>query len=262
MLEQKAPPKADFVGVVTSRLSKVVPADFEGRILKVYVQVGSVVKAGDVIAELDTSELKAQLANAAAQETAAGGDAGSACAQASDAQRQVLLNQKLFKAGAVSGEAIKNAQAQVSSLGGACGGASGRYKAAKVQRVELERQIGLAVVKAPIGGKITTVKYKEGEVARKGFPIARVFDPSDLTIRFAVPRERKDEIKIGQRVEITVTGTNRLVSATVEKISDDLEPPVNFTMVDADIDDSKLAPDEVSVASAGHVRIAEAGGKR
>jgi hypothetical protein len=33
---------------------------------------------------------------------------------------------------------------------------------------------------------------------------------------------------------------------------------VNFTIVEADIDDSKLRPDEIRVASNGRVRIAEA----
>jgi hypothetical protein len=40
------------------------------------------------------------------------------------------------------------------------------------------------------------------------------------------------------------------------------EPPINFTVVEADIDDSKLAPGELAVASVGRVRIADARGAK
>jgi hypothetical protein len=73
-----------------------------------------------------------------------------------------------------------------------------------------------------------------------------------------VPKEHRAKIAKGQRVELTVDGADGPIWATVNYISDELEPPVNFTIVEADIDDSKLRPDELRVASKGTVRIAEA----
>ena len=101
-----------------------------------------------------------------------------------------------------------------------------------------------------------------GEVAQIGTPLARVFDPSDLIMRFAVPKEHRGELMLGQRVELTVEGNARPVWATVTNISGAQEPPINFTVVEADIDDTKLAPGELTVASVGRVRIADARGAR
>jgi HlyD family secretion protein len=76
-------------------------------------------------------------------------------------------------------------------------------------------------------------------------------------VQFAVPIEDADKIKPGQKVELKIDGTNQTVFAKVEKIDPAQEPPVNFAVVLADIDDSKLRPDEVRVTSTGRVRIAD-----
>jgi hypothetical protein len=77
-----------------------------------------------------------------------------------------------------------------------------------------------------------------------------------------VPREHRGELALGQRVELAVDGNPRPVWATVTNISGAQEPPINFTVVEADIDDTKLAPGELAVASVGRVRVADTrGGK-
>jgi hypothetical protein len=40
------------------------------------------------------------------------------------------------------------------------------------------------------------------------------------------------------------------------------EPPINITVVEADIDDAKLAPGELQVAAVARVRIADARGAK
>ena len=90
-----------------------------------------------------------------------------------------------------------------------------------------------------------------------------MFDPRDLMIRFAVPKDQRDTVQPGRRVELRIEGVDRAIWATVERIADE-EPPLNFAVVEADIDDTRLAPDEVRVTAQGRVRIADArpGGKR
>ena len=47
---EAAPEIPDFPGVVTSRNSKVVPAEFQGRVERVSIFAGQKVRAGDPIA--------------------------------------------------------------------------------------------------------------------------------------------------------------------------------------------------------------------
>jgi hypothetical protein len=71
-----------------------------------------------------------------------------------------------------------------------------------------------------------------------------------------VPNEYRSQLKLGGKVELTVDGAAQPVWALITDIADE-EPPITFSVVTADIDDSKLRPDEIQVAKDGRVRLVE-----
>ena len=158
--------------------------------------------------------------------------------------------------GVAAGMEVTGAEAEWKSQGAQSGAAMARGGTAKADRAVAERQLSHAQMTSPLDGIVMMLKAKEGQVAQSGEPIARVFDPSDLLIRFSVPKDYRKDVKLGGRVELHIDGVERVVWATVDRISDE-EAPINFAVVEADIDDSKLGPDEVRIASVGHVRLAE-----
>jgi multidrug efflux pump subunit AcrA (membrane-fusion protein) len=254
--------RPEFVGVVTSRRSEVIPASFTGRIVRLSITPGQRVHVGDPIAKLDDTDLKSQIAGYLAEESAARKQAGASGALASAAQHDVLTATRAYGRGAGTRNAILDAQAKRSSNGAQSSADLARGDVAKTKRDIAERQLAHAEITSPLDGVVMMIKAKNGEVAQQGAPLARVFDPKDLLIRFSVPHEYRSQIALNSRVELRIEGVERPVWATVDKLADE-EAPLNFTVVEADIDDSKLAPDEVRVASVGRVRIADArGGKR
>jgi RND family efflux transporter MFP subunit len=251
----------DFPGVVTSRNTKVVSAEFPGRVDRIHIFNGQRVREGDPILRLDDSELKAQIEAARQNELAARADAGAAGAQAHAARMAFQRDARLGKRGYVSRGQIDNARAQSQSLGAQSGAHGFRAESYKAERNRLEGLVAKAQATAPIDGIVMMVKVNEGEMAQKGTPLARVFDPKDLIMKFAVPKEHRHLVAPGKRVELRVEGVERTLWATVERIADQ-EPPLNFSVVEADIDDAKLNPDEIRLTAKGRVRIAEApGGK-
>ena len=253
----------DFPGVVTSRNTKVVSAEFAGRVDRIHIFNGQKVRAGDAIMRLDDTELKAQIEAARQNELAARADAGAAGAQAFAARRQFQRDTILGRRGIVSKGALDNARAQSAALGAQSGAHSFRAESYKAERNRLEGLVAKSTATAPLDGVVMMVKVNEGEMAQKGTPLARVFDPKDLIMKFAVPKEHRHLVAPGKRVELRVEGVERTLWATVERIADQ-EPPLNFAVVEADIDDAKLNPDEVRLTAKGRVRIADAsaGGKR
>lgn len=251
-LETQQP--AEFVGVVTSRNSKVITADFEGRIEKLELHNGQRVHAGQIVATLDDTELKSKLDAALAQKASAQAQAARAGAVAANAARKAHLEQRLMRTGASSPEAVRNAIAEQRAAGADGGVAAGQIREAVANIDELTKLIAAADVKAPIDGVVSVVKAKEGEVAHKGTAIARVFDPDALVIRFAVPRPQAASIKVGTAVQLT-TDEGRTVPATVQRPDDDLDPTIDFTVFQATIDPSYRI-DEIRVGDNGHVRIA------
>lgn len=258
-----APEIPDFPGVVTSRNTKVVAAEFAGRVERVQIFNGQRVRAGDPIVKLDDSELKSQIESARQNELAARADAGAAGAQAFAARNAYERDARLGKRGYVSRGQIDSSRAQSASLGAQSGAHTFRAESYKAERTHLEELVAKAQTTAPIDGVVMMLRLNEGEMAQKGTPIARVFDPKDLMMKFAVPKEHRHLIAPGKRVELRIEGVERTLWATIERIADQ-EPPINFSIVEADIDDSKLNPDEIRLTAKGRVRIADAsaGAKR
>jgi RND family efflux transporter MFP subunit len=254
------PPPVEFTGVVTSRRSSVIASQVQGRIEKMSIHTGQLIKAGELVAKLDETELKTKLDQARGQEASARAEAGAYGAQQSGLRKKWRAETQLLKKGATSPMAVATAQSEMLSVGGQGGAAMARAISAKAAREQAEKDLTRAQIFSPLDGVVTNIKAHEGEVAQVGTPLARVFDPADLILRFAVPKDHRGEVQLGQRVELAVEGNSRPVWATVSNISGAQEPPINFTVVEADIDDTKLAPGELTVASVGRVRIADARG--
>ena len=248
----------ELVGIVTSRVAKVITADFEGRVDHLELHDGERVHAGQVVAHLDATELRAKRAQLDAQRRAARAQAARAGALAANAARRARVEQRLMRLGASSPDAYRNAASEASADGADGGVAAGQIAEATAQIEELDKLIASAEVKAPIDGVVSVVKVQEGEVAHKGTAIARVFDPGALVVRFAVPRGELDAVPAGTSIDLH-TGDGRDVHATVERAEDSHDPAIEFVVVEAAIDPHTPA-DAIRVGDNGHVRVATRGG--
>jgi multidrug efflux pump subunit AcrA (membrane-fusion protein) len=252
--EEEAP--IEFVGVVTSRNSTVLIAEFTGRIDQFNIHAGKKVKKDELLAKLDTGDIATEIAQLQASERSSMSSAGADAAMASAARVGVKGAERMRRFGAGTSMDLTQRNADARAAGARAGAASQQAQGYREQRKRLEELLPRAEVKSPIDGVVMMVRAKQGEMAQKGTQLARVFDPSDLLFRFAVPKEHRSKVKLGERIQLFVDGVDHPVWATVEQISQELEPPMSFTVVDADIDDTKLQPDEIRVASQGRVRLA------
>jgi multidrug efflux pump subunit AcrA (membrane-fusion protein) len=261
---KEPPPPAEFVGVITTRESRTITAKVQAPIKAFHVQPGEKVNVGAPIAELDTGELEIKLAQAQANEKAAEMEAGSFGAQLGALRQKVVAETRLHGLGVSSSMALRSAQAELGQVGAQAGAASAKAIAARAEVDQARKNLDNAKIVAPINGVVTNIRVHEGQAVQYGTPLARVFDPSDFIVKFAVPREQIEEVKRVGRVQLKVEGSPRPIWAQVTKILAAQEPPINFTVVEADIDDAKLAQGELRVAAVARVRIAEAerGAKR
>ena len=253
-VEEPAPP-LELTGVIVTRESRVITADFEARVEDLTLSTSQRVRKDEVIGRLDDDDLQKQLERAKAAEKAMRGEVAAAGARAAALARQAKSEAILARHGAAPMAALRNARAEASSAGASTSAASGRLGEAQVSRAQVESLIEKATLRAPIDGVITMVAARKGQIVQKGSVLARVYDTSDLMVRFAVPKEHRALIKPGSRVELSVEGVSHPIWASIQRISDEVEPPINFTIVEADIDDTKLQPDEVRVTASAIIRI-------
>jgi multidrug efflux pump subunit AcrA (membrane-fusion protein) len=246
----------EFVGVVTARHSEIVPVPYRGRVEKLAIRPGMKIKAGDPIVKLEETDLKNQIEAAKMAEKSALASAGASGALAAQARKEIKAQEKMLKFGAGTRMTISQTQAQLQSQSAQAGAAAAQGEQQRFSRKQLERRLENALTVAKKDGVVMAVKVKEGEIAEEGAQVARICDDSDLMIKFAVPKEQKNRVRKGGKVEVHIEGTERTMFATIESISVE-EAPINLTVVVADLDDRKLMPDEVTVSSIAKVKLVE-----
>jgi membrane fusion protein (multidrug efflux system) len=259
---KEPPPPVEFVGVVTTRNSQMITSKVQAPIKAFHIQRGDHVKLGAPIAELDTGELQNKLAQAQANLKAAQMEGGSFGAQLGALRQKVTAETRLQRLGVSSSMALRTAQAELGQVGAQAGAAGAKALSARAEVDQAQKNLDNAKIVAPIAGVITNIRVHEGQAVQYGTPLAWVFDPSDFILKFAVPREHIEAVKRAGRVQLTVEGNPRPIWAQVTKILAAQEPPINFTVVEADIDDARLAPGELQVAATARVRIADARGAK
>ena len=240
--------------MVMSRTSKLVTAEVDGRIEELEVAPGQRVTAGTTLAVLDPAEVDREVEAARGAEDAALGELRRAESQRSEAGRQARQLRGLWRDGAVSrdqatsaGSAYAIADAQVQT-------AEGAVRRARAAREQAEQLRAKTTIVAPIDGVVTLVKVSDGQMAARGQPVARIFDPADLWVRFAVPPDRRDQFAPGAVVAVTPrSGKAGPLTATVQVVRS-LEPPLRFAVVDADLDDAALADRDVLLSVQVDVR--------
>lgn len=253
--QQEAPKPLEFVGVITSRKSQLITAPFEGNIMKLQARTGATVKQGDTIAELDDTKLKHDLDQAKGQLEAAKGAAARAGAAYANARHRAALERRLVNSGAQAPEAFRSAMTEASQFGGDGAQAAGQMQSAKAQIADLEGQLAKAHVPAPFDGVLFVVKVKEGQAARRGEPLVRIFDPTEVVVEFAVPSANVKAVKLDTNIELT-TEDGTVVPATVREVQEDHDPAIDFTTYLAVIDPNYRI-DAIHVGENGHVRIAQ-----
>ena len=238
----------DLPGEFAPFQSVEIHAKVRGYVERMLVDRGSVVKQGELLAELSAPEMKAQIAEAESKVQALESDRAQAASQLAAAQS---LYDRLKKAaetpGAIAGNEIEQAQAQVD--------------AAKAL-VESRRQAGIAAqsavqaqkdlqdylkITAPFAGMVTERRVHPGALVGPGpDPTLLVIDDiSHLRLVVAVPEEDAGGIVKGAKVEFKVPAyPQRTYSGTVARLSHTLDPKTRTMAVEMDVAnrDGSLAP--------------------
>ncbi|MEL7232490.1 MAG: efflux RND transporter periplasmic adaptor subunit, partial [Pseudomonadota bacterium] len=222
-----------FTGLVTPRRTSQLGPQTGGRIVRLYADVGDRVRAGRLLASLDTRAQEAQLAAANASVTEA--EAAHKLALAT-VQRQETLLEK----GHVSQQRVDEATAQADS-------AMARIEAAKAQAATIQVQIDLARIVAPYSGVITARMADEGAIAAPGQPVFELVENGRLEARIGLPAPLADTLEVGG--SYVLTSDQGDVAAKLRAVTGVIESGQRTVTTVFDIQDAR------AVASGAVVRI-------
>jgi len=160
-----------------------------GRVQERPVSEGQRVKAGDVVALLDSTELK-QLADQA--------EAAAAVARA-DAERAKLeyaRQNELFQKQVVSKRDYELAVASRDM-------AEARVKEAEAGLALAKTRFDYATLKAPVNGVVLSKHIEAGEYVVPGTPVVTIGDLQNAWLRAYINETDLGRVKVGQQVDIT-----------------------------------------------------------
>ena len=191
-----------------------------GRVEKIYAWEGDVLKTGDVIVQLEASEMQARRALAAAQINTAEHDVEAQAAQLeflkADAQRQQDLLKRNTVSPSEAERAVSAAKAQDKSLGAA----RARVEQARAQLADMDAQIQEMKIVAPTNSVLEVLSVKVGDVLPANREVATLILPQRLWVRVYVPETWLGLIKLNDEVRVRVDSfPGRDFSGVVEQIN-------------------------------------------
>ncbi len=192
-------------GSVQALQTAAIKAKTAGEIQGLGKREGDSVKAGEVVARIDSTEAQARVRQAERQ-------AASAQSQAAIAQRTFENNQALVKQGFISATALETATATLA-------GAEATHQAALAALDIAKKSLADTTLRSPLNGQISARLVQNGE--RVGID-TRVFDVVDLSafeMEAAITPANAVSVKVGQAAQLRVEGLGEPVQATVSRIN-------------------------------------------
>jgi HlyD family secretion protein len=198
--EGKLSPAIFGIGTVEARRSWMVGPTVAGRVLSVRVDVGDVVRAGQLLAEMDPVDLDQRLAALDAALARATSTQAAAQAQVTDAgarrelaainakRNQDLASQNFISPGALEGRLQEKTSADAALQAAQANliGTSQDITRQKAERAALQQQRGNVRLLAPADGVVTNRDAEAGSTVVAGQPVLRLIDPASLWVRMRV----------------------------------------------------------------------------
>ncbi len=155
-------------GYLESRWQAAVGAKVPGRIANIPVEEGDKVEAGDVLAELEHSDLDAMLASRKVAVISAEANFAEAQFTLAQAERNVVRERELNRRGVGTNAALEQSETAFSSAQAVLNARQAAVDAAKAAVLEAEESVRNMFIFAPFDGTVVTKDAEKGESIMPG----------------------------------------------------------------------------------------------
>lgn len=195
-------------GTVEAVTSVTVGTQVSGIVSKLYVDYNSVVKKGQVIAELDKSNLISQLNSAKAQLQQAKAQLGSTQSELAYQRANYERYQTLYKKGLVSADQFESARLSFQTASASVNANHDQVLSAQEEVNRAQTNLGYATITSPIDGIVVSKSVEEGQTVAASFSTPELFtiaqDLTNMQVVADVDEADIGNVKEGERVTFTV----------------------------------------------------------
>ena len=196
--------------MISGSLQPVVKAELNaevsGIVTKVFKDNGDLVKAGELLVQLDQTTYRDKLLSAQEAER-------SAEVTSDQASKQLRRMQSLNKQGLVTAELLESAEIKANQ-------AQSDVASAKARLVEARQQLDRTAVRAPFDGVVSMRKTSAGDTAQIGKALMVVIDPASMRFEGFIAADQVGQVKVGQAVNFKINGyQDQRFDGVVERIN-------------------------------------------
>jgi RND family efflux transporter MFP subunit len=175
---------ATTTSTIKSEKEVTLSAQRTGRVVTLPVEEGDMIKAGDLIAELDLSEESVQTRSNLAQSKAT----------YEEAEKNKIRAEALFNKGMIAQQDLDAARRTHEV-------AKAQYQAAMA---DSEVKKDYSVIRAPFDGVVAKKHTEVGELLLPGTPIVMIVDPSRIYVLATIDEVDVGRLRLDQPVKVTV----------------------------------------------------------
>jgi multidrug efflux system membrane fusion protein len=238
-----------YAGTVRARYETDLAFRVGGRVQTRVVELGSAVKAGQVLATLDPQDYA--LATRAARAQLAAAEAEARLAQ-QDLERFVALRAQNFIS-----------EAELDRRRAAADAAVARAQQLRAEAGRQGNQQAYTRLVAPHAGVITELNFEAGQVVAAGQPLARLARTGEPEVRIDVPENALADLKAAKTLTIRLWSVaDRVYAGALRELSPMAEPTsrtyaarVRFVQPDADVRLGMTATVEVAGPAAAGLSV-------
>lgn len=188
--EMRAPSVETYAATIGSERSAEIATRMSGTVIEVPVDVGSRVRAGQVVIRLDAADVTARVS--------------SVRARLDLAERSLERMTSLAGDGAASQHELDQATAAA--------------EGARAGMLEAQAQEAYAVVRAPFDGVVTSRSVNPGDLAVPGSPLLTIVAPNALKVVAELPAQRSGGLTPGDVVGVRVAGLDGTWPARLTRV--------------------------------------------
>jgi RND family efflux transporter MFP subunit len=201
--------------VITGSIQPERKADLRAEVSAIVMQVvkenGEAVRKGDLLARLDDTSFRDQLASSE--------QAARAAQQSLDQSERQLERLKTLRAsGMTSMQALEDAEIRRNN-------SQSELVAAKARAVAARQQTQRTEIRAPFDGIVSERKVSNGDTAQIGKEIMKVIDPNSLRFQGLISADAVTSVKAGQAVSFRINGYDQQFIGKVRRV----DPAANAT---------------------------------
>ena len=199
-----------LMGLIYSRSSPRLAVEVSGRVVEIIADVGDEVKAGDILARIDSEKYNLQLTQAKAEIARIN-------ALLINKEMDLQRAEKLFKDNLVSEGMMDKTKADFDAL-------TEQMNAADAQLRNARRVIEETNIKAPIDSEVASKYIDTGDYVQPGKVVYELVDTRNLKVNLSFPEYLSPKLKKGLEVRITSpTNPNEVVVSNIRDIKPNID---------------------------------------